>query len=81
MFNLGSPAPRQAVPVVPGPVREQEACAACGSTTAPRNTQRVEGIVMELCHNAMNCTGRYRRGVSPATYAAGLRGEILAVAP
>ena len=34
-----------------------------------------------LCVDAAECAKRYRGGVSAETFAAGLRGELLAVAP
>jgi hypothetical protein len=36
--------------------------------------------MLVLCLDATACCERYRGGVSPETYAAGLRGELLAVA-
>lgn len=67
--------------VVPGPdgatPGELPACVACGCSTA----LRVPAGELVLCLDAAACCDRYRGGVSPATYAAGLRGELLAVAP
>lgn len=72
-------------PVVPGPDGANRgpapACDACGSDSANRTAGLLEGIAAVLCVDACACALRYRRGVSPATYAAGLRGELLAVAP
>jgi hypothetical protein len=34
-----------------------------------------------VCHDGHACAERYRQGASPESYAAGLRGEILGVAP
>jgi hypothetical protein len=84
MYRLGSPAPRTrpSVPIVAGaPPEDIEPCAACGSDDALRATTTVNGITMLLCHDFVACAQRYRQGVSPATYAAGLRGELLAVTP
>lgn len=71
--------------VVPGAdgavIEPQPACVACGSATASRDAEGVSLVAMMLCTDATACCKRYRGGVSPATYAAGLRGEILAVAP
>lgn len=80
MLNL-----RPATPVNPGPdgARKGSAlkCNACGSQTANR-APRVVGrdIVAMLCVDAAECCKRYRRGASPESYAAALRGEILAAA-
>lgn len=68
------------LPVVPGPPAEPALngpCVACGSRTAPR---AFRGELL-LCSDAPACGARYRDGTSPETYAAGLRGELLAVAP
>lgn len=56
---------------------EPAACVACGSLEA----SRAPSGELVLCLDAAACCDRYRSGVSPATYAAGLRGELLAVAP
>lgn len=71
--------------VVPGEdgvvVGPQPACVACGSVTTSRDVEGVSLVAMLLCLDAAACARRYRGGVSPATYAAGLRGELLAVGP
>lgn len=77
------------VPVAPGPEGAQlpslpiPACAACGTTgSATRVPMRIsddEAIV--ICLDGHECGVRYRAGMSPESYAAGLRGELLAVAP
>jgi hypothetical protein len=41
----------------------------------------LEGVVAVLCLDGHECALRYRDGTSPESYAAGLRGELLAVAP
>jgi len=75
MFSLG----RKPV-VIPGPDgagrADVLACGACG-----------KGGLYEalddnsLCVDFRACIARWRGTLSPETYAAGLRGEILAVAP
>lgn len=72
--------------VVPGPdgarQREVPSCVACGSSTVLRVPAVLEdGSVGIVCHDGHECAKRYRRGASPESYAAGLRGEILAVTP
>jgi hypothetical protein len=71
--------------VVPGAdgavVLPPPACVACGSTTAARGVEGVSLLALMLCDDAAACARRYRLGTSPESYAAGLRGEILAVAP
>lgn len=52
-------------------------CVACRSCAAPR---AFRGELL-LCTDAAACCARYRDGASAETYAAGLRGELLAVAP
>lgn len=76
---------RAPVPVAAGPAAP-ESCAACGAGPtgpgAPAILREVHGEVdMALCFDFLACTRRYRQGISPAAYAAGLRGEVLAVAP
>lgn len=73
--------------VVPGPAgierAERPNCDACETDADPTRTLHVVGpdLAVVLCRNAAACARRYRRGVSPETFAAGLRGELLAVAP
>ncbi len=83
------------VPVVDGPqnvvppaqheqIVPAAPCSACGYGDRNGVIRRVvirDGVRMSLCVDWQACTGRWRGGVSPGTYAAGLRGEILAVAP
>lgn len=77
------------VPVVPGPDGAQAvgiavvlgACDACGTRSAARAKVAVDMSVIVLCTDASACCDRYRGHVSPETYAAGLRGELLGVAP
>jgi hypothetical protein len=64
------------VPVVP-----DEECAACSTGRSARAREVVDGIDVVLCLDALTCAANYRGGVTPATYGAGLRGELLAVAP
>jgi hypothetical protein len=86
MFALGGRAVRPAkplpTPVVPG--REPAPTAACSACSADRTTRVREvraGIELVLCLDAHGCCVRYRRSTTPESYAAALRGEILAVAP
>jgi len=75
-----------APPVVPGPdgatapVVEAQ-CVACKRRGTDVVCEYVRGELLWLCPDGAACASRYRGGVSPATYAAGLRGELLAVAP
>jgi hypothetical protein len=72
------------VPVVDqdGAVRElglnvkRARCAACGES-AEVVVEGVEGIATTLCVDFRACAARFREGVSPATYGAVLRGDIL----
>jgi len=69
----GSAAPTQGPPL---------ACVACETTEGVRVPAILDEIgASVLCRDAMACCDRYRGGASPETYAAGLRGELLAVAP
>lgn len=77
---------RPAVPVAPGPegasVGIVPACVACGCATATRVPVVLDEIgTGVLCLDPVECAKRYRRGMSAESFAAGLRGEILAVAP
>lgn len=76
------------VPVMPGPEGEQAAvagigpCQACGSRERPRRLRWPDGdTLFPLCADFAACCRAYRNGASPESYAAGLRGEILGVAP
>jgi hypothetical protein len=69
---VGSEAPTQGPP---------HACVACGTTDGVRVPAVLQAGAVALCRDAGACCARYRRGVSPQTYAAALRGEILGVAP
>jgi hypothetical protein len=75
-------------PVIPGPdgatrPRTVPACVPCGTTgSGTRVPLQIEGgewII--VCHDGHACAERYRQGASAESYAAGLRGEILGVAP
>jgi hypothetical protein len=64
----------------PGAVPPCDACGTTGSgTRVPFIISENEAIV--LCLDGHECATRYRHGASPESYAAGLRGELLAVAP
>lgn len=73
-------------PVVPGPERVEVAtpdCSACGAgdrNGVLRTRQVAEGVELVLCLDYFACAERYRAGLDAATYAMGLRGELLAVA-
>lgn len=75
------------VPVSPGPAgaerRPLPPCDACGTDADATRVPVVVGpdLVATLCRDAAACARRYRGGASPASYAAGLRGELLGVAP
>lgn len=62
-----------------GPVPPCDACGTNGSGT--RIPAVLEGVVMVLCFDAGACALRYREGASPESYAAALRGDLLAVTP
>lgn len=75
------------VPVVPGPDGatrgDAPPCVAC---EAAGDVIRVpillaDGSCAVVCLDGHECGKRYRRGASPSSYAAALRGEILGVAP
>jgi hypothetical protein len=78
---------RKSPAVVPGPGGATPApaprCDACETDADPTRCLHVVGpdLVVMLCRNAAACARRYRGGASPASYAAGLRGEILGVTP
>lgn len=75
---------RATVPAVPADRPVTEDCAACGRgdrNGVLRTRQVVDGVDMALCLDYFACAERYRGRVSPASYGAALRGEILAVAP
>lgn len=82
-LNRGRP---PEVPAVAGPdgatPGEIPPCLACGSSTVLRVPAVLEdGSAAVVCQDGHECAKRYRRGASPASYAAGLRGEILGVTP
>lgn len=62
------------------PVMETR-CDACGQRGTGMDLRWLDGIAVSLCTDVTDCSARYRGGVSAETYAAGLRGELLAVAP
>ena len=71
--------------VVPGPdgatPAAVPACVACGSSTVIRVPVVLDEVgAAVVCLDATECAKRYRRGVSPESYAAELRGEILTAA-
>ena len=85
LIKRGSGAPAGPV-VVPGPAGATvgiiPSCVACGSDRTTRVPVLLgDGSCGVACADAHGCAVRYRAGASPASYAAGLRGEILAVAP
>lgn len=64
----------KSVPVIPGPVTEVPACAACRHDGIEVRLRTVmEGIDMALCLNSVTCCARYRGGRTPAQYGADLR--------
>ncbi len=71
--------------VVPGPEGATPgvvpACVACGCDTVTRVPAVLAGGAVVLCLDSGECAKRYRNGTSPESYAAALRGELLAVAP
>lgn len=77
MLRLGSrwAATAESPPVVPP-------CTACGTTGSGTRVPMpiAGGETIIVCHDGHECAVRYRGGVSPETYAAGLRGELLGVA-
>lgn len=58
-------------------------CDACGRTGTRQDLQvaLVGDMRVTTCVDYVQCVATYRRDVSPESYAAGLRGELLAVAP
>jgi hypothetical protein len=85
MIKMGKRRPGAAV--IPGPdgavVGIALACVACGTTgTGARQPLSVgHGETAFVCDDAAACAKRYRAGATPQSYAAGLRGELLAVTP
>lgn len=80
--NRGGP------PVVPGPdgavqliAKTEAQCVACLNVSSATHIDWLGDMSARLCNDANACTNRYRDGVSPESYAAALRGELLAVAP
>lgn len=57
------------------------ACTACGTKAGPREQIYVDLVWLVVCTDPAECVERYRQGTSAESYAAALRGEILAVAP
>jgi hypothetical protein len=84
---------RYKIPVTPGPDGARPAtlpipaCVACRTTGSGTRVPMLLAAkpggysAIVVCLDAVACAVRYRGGVSPETYAAGLRGELLAVAP
>jgi hypothetical protein len=82
MIERGKPAPV----VVPSPDGATPGivppCVACGSSAVTRvPTLLGDGSCAVVCLDGTECAPRYRRGATPESYAAALRGEMLAVAP
>ncbi len=75
------------VPVSPGPAGARRGavppCVPCGTTGSGTRVplQLPDGEWIVMCQDGHECAVRYRKGTSPASYAAALRGEILGVAP
>lgn len=80
MFSAGKGPARAVVPMT-APVLVPPPCSACGSSARGRHARLIDTVMVMLCDDVAGCTVAYRGGVSPETFAAGLRGEILAVAP
>jgi hypothetical protein len=76
MFALGR---KPVVPVVPGPDGPREPPFACGACGKGGLYEQLDDDL--LCVDFKACIKRWRGDMSPDTYAAGLRGELLAVAP
>lgn len=83
MFSVGKGPARGVASVLPGLAGGVLGpCDACGIREGAGRTRKiVDREWLLLCDDAAACAKRYRRGVSPGTFAAGLRGELLAVAP
>lgn len=86
MLNLR--AGKAAVPVVvPGPGGITRGpvppCVPCGAAGGVIRVPMIlpDGEAIVVCLDGHECAKRYRRGASPASYAAALRGEILGVSP
>lgn len=72
------------------PDKPESACSACGhaelSIATPGfppinlagSRRSIEGVLIMLCHNAADCTRRYRRGLTAAQYAGLLRAWVKA---
>lgn len=65
--------------IVPGSVEAQ--CDACKRRSVAVHIEWPDSVAIWLCDDVDACSRRYRDGASPESYAAGLRGELLAVAP
>jgi hypothetical protein len=86
MLRLINSGGRPEVPVNPGPAGVQRKplppCDACATDADASRCMHVVGpdLVAVLCRDGAACCRRYRRGASPDSFAAGLRGEILGIA-
>ncbi len=75
------------VPVIPGPEGAKRGpvppCVACKTTGSGTRVPLLIGPdeAVIVCHDGHECAVRYRGGMSPASYGAALRGELLGVAP
>jgi len=76
MLNLGGR--RAPVPATPVGVQPCVACTADRTTRIP--VLLGDGSCSVVCSDAHGCAVRYRGGVSPESYAAELRGDILTAA-
>lgn len=63
----------------PGTLRACVACGAMAKTVGA--TVPLKGMDGWVCADFTACVVRYRQGVSPESFAAGLRGEILGITP
>lgn len=87
MLNLRKGKPPASEPVVPGPDGARRGdippCVPCGASGGVLRVPMIlpDGEAIVVCLDGHECAKRYRRGASPASYAAGLRGEILGIAP
>lgn len=83
LIRGGSPPP---VPVIAGADGARQGpvppCVACGADSVTRVPAILgDGTAAVVCLDPVACTRRYRRGVSPANYAAAeLRGDLLMAA-
>lgn len=82
-IRQGGPVPvAPVVPVVPGP-GDVPPCVACDATGGVIRVPMIieGGGAVVVCLDGHECAKRYRKGASPASYGAALRGELLGVAP